>query len=365
MPEGYEFVRMLGAGSSGSVALARQTALDRLVAIKTVHAARYSEVELRRLEREGRALARLQDERIVAVYALETIGDDLALVLEYAPSGDLRRALDAGSLQGPALRAALDDVAGALAKAASVGVVHRDVKPANVLLGADGHAKLADFGIARLSAAAGAFRTGGSVVIGTPLYIAPEQIDQPDVESPAADAYSFAVLAYEVLAGRPPFVAPTSQEVLEAHRHARPPSPREFRPDLGRRAERALLAGLAKDPAERPTPTELMAALPDDGPDWIVPRPLSARVGSGTDSATEGAGTSGPEPHANDVAEQPATRTRTVQISQTDVRWLDPEVPAGAWRSGQQNRRISPLLVGALIGVSVALIVLALLALTN
>jgi serine/threonine-protein kinase len=268
LPRGYEFVRVLGSGGFGWVALARQSAVGRYVAIKTLYAGRADQTERRRLEREGQALARLRDPRIVSVYALETVGEDLALILEFVDGADLRDVLDKNPLSGSALLRVLTEVAGALDAANAAGVVHRDVKPANVLVGRDGPAKLTDFGIARISAAASAFRTAGASIIGTPRYMAPELILDPTQESPAADAYSFAAMVYEVLAGRTPFMETEAMQLLYAHTSTPPPSPRLFVPHLSPSAEAVLLAGLAKEPSARPTPGQLMSVLASYPSDW-------------------------------------------------------------------------------------------------
>jgi serine/threonine-protein kinase len=353
MPRGYEFVRVLGGGGCGWVALARQTALDRLVAVKTLYSGRYDEDERRRLEREGRALARLRDPRIVAVYALEEVGEDLALVLEYVDGGDLKSAVEERTLSGMQLLSALTDAAAALDHAAAAGIVHRDVKPGNVLITRDGRAKLTDFGLARLTAAAGAFRTAGAVVIGTPLYMPPEQINDPQRESPAGDAYSFAAMVYEVLLGRPPFDATDALQLFWAHTKTAPPPPRSIRPTISAEADAVLLAGLAKEPALRPTPGQLMAVLNAHPEDWAhivsaAPRPGPAPAAP-------------PPPRAavSDAVPAPPGSQVSSALVPEDVPWVPVPVyqPPTVPRRGP---RVNPLVVGALVGILVV-VVLALL----
>ncbi|MGN6608760.1 MAG: protein kinase domain-containing protein [Jatrophihabitans sp.] len=352
MPPGYEFVRVLGSGGCGWVALARQAGLERLVAVKTLFAGRYDDDERRRLEREGQALARLRDPHIVAVYALETVGDDVALVLEFVDGTDLRVALDERRLSGPQLLRALTDAAGALDHAAAAGVVHRDIKPGNVLLTRDGRAKLTDFGIARLAASAGAFRTAGSVVIGTPRYMPPEQITEPERESPAADAYSFACMVYEVLTGRPPFDAADMMQLFWAHTNAAPPSPRSLVPHLSLETEAVLLAGLAKDPRQRPTPGQLMAVLNRHPDEWVH---LVA------EASPPEAATAAPSVTPSLAAPPPRQVTTTgVAFAAGEVPWVEPALyrpPA----TPPARRRVPPLVVGALAGLLVVLVVALLL----
>ena len=269
VPPGYEFIRVLGQGATGWVALARQAQLDRLVAIKTIHAGIYDRDGQKRLIREGRAIVALRHPAVVTVHELRPTPSGAALVMEYVSGGNLRTLIDSGRLTGSHAAYLLCEVAAGLAHAHGSGIVHRDVKPANVLLTADGHAKIADFGLARLSLIPDSYRTSADSSAGTPTYMAPEQIVDPAHESPAGDAYSFAVLAYEILTGSRPFAARGAAEVIEAHLRGVPMPPWQAAPTLDPDVGRIMLAGLAKRPDDRPSVLQIAEQISRVSPaDW-------------------------------------------------------------------------------------------------
>ena len=347
LPPGYQFVRVLGRGATGWVALARQLGPDRPVAVKIMFGGAAVDPDgQQRLAREGQALARLRDDRIVGVYELVPTGDDLALVMEFVDGFDLAEAVRDEVLDAAGRLRVLADVAGALDLAGARGIVHRDVKPANVLVTDAGRGKLADFGLARLSAVAAAFRTGGETVIGTPRYMAPEQISDPAHESPEADVYSYAAMAYEVLLGRPPFPQDDLVALLHAHLYAAPPPPRAVRPSVPPAASDALLAGLAKTPRDRPSAGAIAAALALDPAGWGVP-PARPRGPRATPEP--------PAPGAVITTQLESTgaisRSASVPLVETPVYRPAPE---------PDRRRVPPLLAGAVVGLLVVVIVVLL-----
>ncbi len=181
------------------------------------------------------------------------------MLIEYVPGESLHQALERRIIPAPVAIESLADVADALGAAASVGIVHRDVKPANVFLLSGGRAKLGDFGISRI-ADAGVFRTRDGQVTGTPAYMAPESVLSGSEPDSHADDYAFAVMAYEVLVGQRPFLG-DGLAVLGQHGFVIPPSPVEVLTSFPPTAAEALLSGLDKDPTRRLSARELVARL--------------------------------------------------------------------------------------------------------
>ena len=254
----YRFERQLGIGGNGVVILARHDTLDRLVAVKTILTAAADGPAHARLRREGRTLAALGHPNILDVYRMIDDQDAVALITEYVSGGDLDHALRRTTLPGSRLTEMLCQVASALVAAHTVGIVHRDIKPANILLDGTTRAVVADFGLARLR---GEFRTEDGLVTGTPLYMSPEQIDDPGNERPSMDVYSYAVMTYRALTGRPPFVASSLAELVHAHRHAHPEPLLSVRPGLPPPVSDVVTAALAKNPADRAGLDDIATAL--------------------------------------------------------------------------------------------------------
>nr|WP_246324411.1 serine/threonine-protein kinase [Petropleomorpha daqingensis] len=256
-------VRLLGEGGFGEVVLARHVVLGRLVAIKRVHAfALGSADDLARFEREAKILATLDHPAVVRVldFQIDERGD-AALVMEYVPGSSLDALLQDGPLAPAAALRVLGDVADALTAGAARGIVHRDIKSANVFVQPDGSAKLGDFGIARMLGDPAVFRTTDGSVRGTPGYMAPEAGLGEGAVDARTDAYAFAVLAFETLTGQLPFPGLDMAQALVAHYSVVPPSADAVVPGFPAAAAAALADGLSKDPARRPLPRELVDRL--------------------------------------------------------------------------------------------------------
>ncbi len=245
----YLVERELGRGGMGTVYLARDDALKRLVAVKVVTPALADDERFRaRFLRESRLAARLEHPSIVPVYHTGEEGGRLYLAMRYVPGGTLAERLAAGPLEPSAAVATLQDLAGALDAAHAAGLVHRDVKPANVLL--DGsRALLADFGLARGAASVESLSRDDGFS-GTVGYIAPEQIEG-DAVTGQADQYALGCIAFECLTGQAPFVRDSEIAAIYAHLSDPPPRVSSIAPTAGTAADRVIGRALAKRPGDR------------------------------------------------------------------------------------------------------------------
>jgi eukaryotic-like serine/threonine-protein kinase len=266
----YELQELVGTGGMSSVYRAVDTLLERNVALKILHPHYGDDAEyVERFRREARAVAQLSHPNIVTVIDRGEDEGQQYIVFEYVDGESLKQLVDR---TGPlptrrAIELALQ-VAEALAFAHNAGLVHRDVKPQNVLVTEDGEAKVTDFGIARsLDVEHGVTQTG--TVLGTSNYLSPEQARGQTV-TPATDVYSLGVVLYELLTGEVPFPGETFVAVAMKHINEEPPSLLERRPDVPVRLVAAVERALAKDPAQRfPSMsafcTELKACLAELG----------------------------------------------------------------------------------------------------
>lgn len=259
----YELVRVLGKGAMGVVYEARDPNLDRRVAIKTIMvddlapgaAAEYEE----RFRTEARSAARLQHPNIVTVHDSDRDGNTAFLVMEFVEGDDLKRHLDRGDRHDvqQALRL-ITDLLAALDFAHRQGVVHRDVKPANLLIEPGGRLKLTDFGVARI--AGEATRTQGSM-IGTLKYMAPEQVQGQKIDA-RADLFSAAVVAYQLVTGLRPFDGDNDFSIIQQVIGHTPPAPSTLKPGLPTSVDAVFTRALAKNRNERfQTGGEFSAAL--------------------------------------------------------------------------------------------------------
>ncbi len=272
----YRLERELGRGGMGVVFLATDTTLDRHVAIKAVHPELAAhETIARRFLAEARTIARLRHPNIVAVHTAGNANGLLYYVMDEVEGESLRQRLTRERRLDPATAARiLGDMAAALEAAGRAGVVHRDVKPENVLLDeASGRAMLADFGIARAMAESGSGSTGQGVAVGTPAYMSPEQAAGEEIDG-RSDLYALGVVAYEMLAGAPPFQGP-NRVVVSKHIAERPVPIERVRTDTPPPLAAAIMRALEKQPGDRwQTGEEFRQALAGERP---TPRPKRRR----------------------------------------------------------------------------------------
>jgi beta-lactam-binding protein with PASTA domain len=247
----YAVTARLAHGGMATVYLAMDTRLDRQVALKVMHAELARDDEfVRRFIGEAKSVARLSHQNVVAVFDQGSDGPFLYLAMEYVPGRTLKELLRERGRFPPA--AALDIMTGVLdglAAAHASGIVHRDVKPENVLLTADGRLKVADFGLARAQATTGHTRAG--LLIGTVAYLPPEQVTG-DSTGPRSDVYSAGVVLFELLTGRLPFAGDTPIAVAYQHVNQDVPAPSTLVPGIPATVDELVLAATSRDPALRP-----------------------------------------------------------------------------------------------------------------
>ncbi len=258
----YDIHGELGQGGMATVYLAHDIALDRKVAIKVMAPALFSTAGMvERFKREARTAAALSHPHIIPIYAVRESADLVYFVMKFVEGRSLESIVRAaGPLALTLVRAVLYQAGEALGYAHRRGVVHRDVKPANIMLDTDGWVVVTDFGIAKVSETQGLTMTGAT--IGTPSYMSPEQCEAKRELSGASDQYSLGIVGYELLAGRLPFLADTTIGLLYAQVHEPPPAIADLRPDCPPETAAALMRMLAKDPAQRwPDIESAVAAL--------------------------------------------------------------------------------------------------------
>jgi eukaryotic-like serine/threonine-protein kinase len=257
----YELEELVGSGGMSSVYRAHDRLLERKVALKILHQRYVEDAEyVERFRREARAVAQLGHPNIVTVIDRGEEGGRQFIVFEYIDGESLKDVVDrSGPLPIDRVIEYGLQVAEGLAYAHEQGLVHRDVKPQNVLLNGDGRAKVMDFGIARvLDVERGVTQTG--TVLGTSNYIAPEQASGQPVDE-RSDVYSLGVVLFELLTGTLPFVGESFVAVAMQHVHQPPPSVLELRPDTPPRLAQLVDAMLTKDHRERPSMDEVVAEL--------------------------------------------------------------------------------------------------------
>ncbi len=248
----YELVSLLGHGGMARVYRGRDVRLKRDVAIKVIDAVYRADDDYRaRFEREAQAIAQLEHPHIVRLYRYGEVSGLFYMAMQYIPGRDLYSylaELKAQEERMPALEAAryVRELCGALDYAHSKGIIHRDVKPSNILLGEDGRSYLTDFGLALLSDS----ETKGDI-FGSPHYVAPEQAISSASVVPQSDLYAVGVILYEMFTGQRPFAGAAPLEIAMKQMGEPPLSPQKIRPDLSPALTTVILKALAKEPVDR------------------------------------------------------------------------------------------------------------------
>lgn len=314
----FEVLRLLGKGATSLVYLARERALGRLVAIKVLRRAKADdETARRRFEREARTAASISEHPdVVAVHRYGRLKDETPyLVMRYVKGRTMEERLAAeGRLPNQHAREVLLRVASALAAAHERGIVHRDVRPGNVLWDDDAErAYLSDFGIAAILATSGMDSsriTQTGQLVGDPRYLSPEQLQDEELTE-QSDMYGLGILGYELFTGQGPYEASNNAEWIRAHLLGEPRSIRELRSDVPDDVADLLQRCLSREPNHRPRAADVVR---------ILSRPAPAAPGH-----TMGGG---PDPETGDIAELIKRRVPQVVISAAILGWLLVQVSA-------------------------------------
>ena len=243
----YEIIGELGQGAMGIVYKARDPLIERMVAIKTINLGLAQEEKNEyeaRFYQEAKAAGRLSHPNIVTIYDVGKSGDIAYIAMEFLEGRELRDILDDGRhLPVDQVLDLVAQVARGLAYAHEKGVVHRDVKPANIMVVRDDHVKIADFGIARM--ATSAVRTQAGMVLGSPKYMSPEQVIGKTIDQ-RSDVFSLGVMLYEMLAGQAPFIGENINAIMYQTLNAVPPAPSTLNPAVPEMLDFIVAKALAK-----------------------------------------------------------------------------------------------------------------------
>jgi serine/threonine-protein kinase len=350
----YELRHLLGRGGMAEVWQARDLRMDRDVAVKLLDRAAVTDpAAIERFRREALAVARIAHPNIVSAYDFGPDGDRPFLVMELVPGETLDARLARGPLPAPQAVDVAAQTCAALEAAHRAGVIHRDVKPGNIIITPDGTVKVLDFGIARLQDAAGSL-TRTATVVGSSHYMSPEQASG-DTTSERTDLYAVGCLLYAMVTGQPPYQGENPMGVLYQHLHSPPPQLTGVPPAV------ANLVGelLVKDPADRPESAALVRArltqLAID-PGLTAALPITAVRSAAPAAATSAAGVlAGSE----GAPGRPAAGRAAVPVPAPS---MTQTMPAASWEQSRPGRRwLVPAAVAVVVGVIVlAVVVLAL-----
>lgn len=272
--EGYEILGVLGRGGMGIVYKARQTKLDRVVALKMVlSGAHASRTDRERFLSEARAVAQLKHPNILQIHDVGERNEQPYFSLEFLEGGTLQDKMEKYALPPREAAQLIETLARGLHYAHQKGILHRDIKPANVLLSADGVPKISDFGLAKRLDREESLNPS-DIVVGTPMYMSPEQaVGKADI-GPPADIYSLGATLYELIVGRPPFRGSTVLDTLRMVQNVEPVPPRQLQPSVPSDLQTICLKCLHKEPGQRYATAEAFA---NDLRNYLEGKPIAAR----------------------------------------------------------------------------------------
>jgi WD40 repeat protein len=281
----YLLEEEIAHGGMGVVYRARQISLNRTVAVKLLLLGRYSSAEsIERFRREAQSAAALRHPNVVAIHEVGECAGQHFISMEFVEGRSLAEMMHEGPLPPERAADCARTIAEGIHYAHSQGVLHRDLKPSNVLVDALGQVRITDFGLAKkLDGSSDLTLTGQ--MIGTPNYLSPEAVAGRNTEvGPASDVYAIGALLYELLTGRPPFLAQSLQETLLQIRDNEAPSPRLLNPAIARDLETICLKCLEKEPARRYASAQTLA---DDLGRWLKHEPIRARAAAPLERAAK------------------------------------------------------------------------------
>lgn len=306
----YRVLAQLGQGGMATVYKAYHANLDRYVAIKVLHPAFKEDTTfLARFQREARVLAKLEHPNIIPIYDFADHEGHPYLVMKYVEGETLKARLGQGPVPLADTLKVVGAVGSALAYAHKQGILHRDIKPSNVIITAEGHYYLSDFGLARI-ASAGESTLSQDTMLGTPNYISPEQAKGVRDLDGRTDIYSFGVLLYEMVVGRVPFAGDTPFSVIHDHIYTPLPPPSAMNPNVPEPLERFLLKALAKEREDRFADASAMVAAFHQAVSGQLPGAVTHHAQMGSSSTSDTASMPlPPEPDVTTVKAPPAAPT--------------------------------------------------------
>ena len=343
----YQLIELIGRGGMGEVWRAYDSQIDRVVALKMLLSNLSEDPEFeQRFRREVRAAARLDDRHVVPINDFGEIDGRLYVTMRLIAGTDLHSLLDDGPLAPPRAVAIVEQIAAALHAAHQTGLVHRDVKPSNILIDENDFAYLIDFGIAR-TAEDGVTQTGAA--IGTWAYMAPERFSADQI-NPSSDIYALACVLYECLTGQQPFPGDTFERVASGHIFMPPPKPSEISRTVPTALDAVIATGLAKQPSDRYSSAVDMASAAKE----VIARPSQPNIGGPTKPPTKDPAGPPSSPVLPQQWPQPQRSAPVYSYPQVSAPNFHVPTRAGPPKRPGRNRG---LLVGALVFIATLIVV--------